>query len=243
MRRTRGLEIGPHAGRLGAEDCTPEITKVKFHRNMPLKVLWTFPVTNPLDKCQSFGRYHWQVNVHFLWTIPLISEHFRWQSTGQYHCSALLRATAARYIRFRPHPPFVTLVFFQVSVRSPTDDPPGFWGSSVVRSEVHRLPASSSGLVCKAPMSSRCPFEQHFEARCLTAPFGPTNPPARLALERSSATGHSGERFWAAWNIYHICIYLSISLSLYIYIYIHVYICIYIYIHIYIYIYIIHYIV
>ena len=41
------------------------------------------------------------------------------------YCSALLRATAARYVRFRPHPPFVTSAFFQVSVRSPSDYPPG----------------------------------------------------------------------------------------------------------------------
>ena len=35
---------------VGADDCTPEIAKVKFRWKVPLNIHWTFAVTHPLGK-------------------------------------------------------------------------------------------------------------------------------------------------------------------------------------------------
>ena len=57
-----------HARKIGANDDTPEITKVKLYWKMPLNIRWAFPVKihttsdNPLekaaDKRNSAGKCH-----------------------------------------------------------------------------------------------------------------------------------------------------------------------------------------
>ena len=74
----------PTTPRLGAEDYTPEIAKVKFHWKMPLKIHWKFrvkihgkesdnPLENTTDKWNSVGKCHGKPVGKCHWRSTMIS--------------------------------------------------------------------------------------------------------------------------------------------------------------------------